>query len=597
MRFALKSCGGMFSFCLSLSLSIAPAAKAAEKLNLRVGPFEKSVTISEIEKFAIEGELSPRLQPLRVVLKPKLQQILSQSVSVDPKVASKFLDDLLDTEEGKKLIAQINTALPKTSKEELKTTLITAAQKNKDINAIAFLKAYPDEKITINLASAASLALKLNAYNLQSKVISPVLEKDLKLQISDYRVPNFDPTAKGKHKVRKHKIILRDKIRKRRIPVDIYHSHNSSGPLIVMSHGYAADRRFLRYLAIHLASYGLTVISLEHPGSNLKFLKKRSLTSQSNDLFSPSEFIDRPKDISFVLDRLEKIQRELFYWEGKFNVEQVVVIGHSFGGYTALALAGAELKPKALRQFCQQLSPLGRSPADWLQCAAAKLPYNEINLRDRRVVKIIAFNPVVDRLFGDSLRKINIPILVLASSNDGIAPIVKHQLRPFKQFRGEKYLIAAVGATHMSVTDLKPSKSSVGKNTLVKETIGSEAKPVRKLAKAVSLAFIYQQTSKAAHYQPFLTAAYVQSLSSSNISLRLTTQLPITMNAWIGLLHFGDRQINRQKSQSQKSPLYPIKQIFNARKNLPQPKYCTGKLNIIFTDILEQDYQHTTKIT
>ena len=66
--------------------------------------------------------------------------------------------------------------------------------------------------------------------------------------------------------------MLRDRSRERSIPVDIYWSEATHGPLVVISHGFGADRRFFAYLAQHLASHGLTVVSVEHPGSNVASL-------------------------------------------------------------------------------------------------------------------------------------------------------------------------------------------------------------------------------------------------------------------------------------------------------------------------------------
>ncbi|MCY7274725.1 MAG: dienelactone hydrolase, partial [Phormidesmis sp. CAN_BIN44] len=47
-----------------------------------------------------------------------------------------------------------------------------------------------------------------------------------------------------------------------------------------------------------------------------------------------------------------------------------------------------------------------------------------------------------------------------------------------------------------------------------------------RLLQGVSLAFIEQTTSDAKTYAPFLTSAYAQSLSTSDLPLRLNDQLP-----------------------------------------------------------------------
>jgi predicted dienelactone hydrolase len=77
------------------------------------------------------------------------------------------------------------------------------------------------------------------------------------------------------------------------------------------------------------------------------------------------------------------------------------------GGYTALALAGAELNLEELRSVCKNRNPLLKSGGDWLQCAAADLPEKRVQLRDRRIAGAIALNPVI----GHCLAKLDLPKL------------------------------------------------------------------------------------------------------------------------------------------------------------------------------------------
>ncbi|NJN75256.1 MAG: hypothetical protein HC796_02105 [Synechococcaceae cyanobacterium RL_1_2] len=70
----------------------------------------------------------------------------------------------------------------------------------------------------------------------------------------------------------------------------------------------------------------------------------------------------------------------------------MVMIGHSLGGYTALALAGAELDVNQVKRFCDRSLMVNRSPADWLQCEAAKLPPKNYNFKDGRVKQLMVLN-------------------------------------------------------------------------------------------------------------------------------------------------------------------------------------------------------------
>ena len=54
----------------------------------------------------------------------------------------------------------------------------------------------------------------------------------------------------------------------------------------------------------------------------------------------PENTTNRPKDVSFVLDQLTKLNAGDTDLKGKLDLQKVGVAGHSYGGHTVLALAG-----------------------------------------------------------------------------------------------------------------------------------------------------------------------------------------------------------------------------------------------------------------
>ena len=97
---------------------------------------------------------------------------------------------------------------------------------------------------------------------------------------------------------------------------------------------------------------------------------------------------------------------------------------------------------------------------------------------------------------------------------------------------GSKYLLTAIGGTHLSIGD--PGNLGITSNqSSVKERRGEETKPLRQLVQGVSLAFIEQLTPYAKTYQPFLTPAYAQSFSKSELPLRLNTELPASITSLV----------------------------------------------------------------
>lgn len=532
---SLRRVSLLSSVAIALSGGVLSPVLASERLTLRLGPLEQSISVSDLETFAKTGEIASGLKAYTPLLTPSVQQMLSKRLQLDPNLADKFVDDLLRSPDGQQIVKNIGMAIPNSTPEQLRAALGLAVRQANGLSAISFLRAYPSENVTVDVTSALSLALQFNVSYWQSQALGPLLERELTASDKSWKA-NFDPSAPGSSEVRQETITLQDQQRNRTIPVDIYWSAIASGPLVVISHGFGADRTDLAYLARHLASHGFTVAALEHPGSDNAWVASITMASKISDLISASEFIDRPKDISFLLDELAKLNEQPGYMHGLLNTQQVTVIGHSLGGYTALAVAGAQINLTELRQFCKDRNPLSKAGADWLQCGAADLPGTTWQLQDRRVAQAIAFNPVVGRLFGKTgLSKVMTPTLILTSTDDALAPSVSHQLRPFTQLAGSKYLLTAIGATHLSVTDPKNLNPAIAQSTLVKERTGKDAEPLRRLVQGVTLAFIKQLTPDAKTYEQFLTPAYAQSISTSSMPLRLNTELPPSITAWLNI--------------------------------------------------------------
>lgn len=94
------------------------------------------------------------------------------------------------------------------------------------------------------------------------------------------------------------------------------------GPrLVVFSHGSGSTPNALRGLAQHLAATGHRCMLLEHAGNH------RGDNALANTL---QILEDRPRHVRAAIDRAA----------AEHAVENVAVVGHSLGGYTALAVAG-----------------------------------------------------------------------------------------------------------------------------------------------------------------------------------------------------------------------------------------------------------------
>ena len=530
--FGLK--GILCGVILAIGWSMAAPGQAAEQVTVRMGPLQQSVAIADLEFFAKTGNVPSSLSFYAPLLTPDVRQALGSRLQLDPNVGNKLVEDLLYSSAGERFLNTLQVAMPDTDAAELKYALSQAAVRSGGMSVLGILRSFPSRVVTIDAPSTIALASQMNLPAWQSQTLNSVLERELTVNAKPAELP-FDPTQPGPYWVWKQTMTLRDYDRDRTIPVDLYWSRHTQGPLVVISHGFGADRRFLSYLAHHLASYGLTVVAVEHPASNVAWLTSSGLDSPRRSSILPaSEFIDRPKDVSFVLDRLSRLNRFSELLHDKFNTNQVTMIGHSLGGYTALALAGAPLSLKSLRQFCNDPNPVALSPADVLQCSAADLPDHTANLRDPRIVQAVILNPIIGRLFDEaSLAKVTIPTLMLAGTDDSITPAVSQQFLPFTKLKTKKYLLTAIGGTHLSVGDPTNLNRSLTQSVFVRERPDSETEPLRVLLRGVSLAFIEQVTPQAATYAPFLTSTYAQSFSTPELKLRLNSDLPPNFSNWL----------------------------------------------------------------
>ncbi|NJL45796.1 MAG: hypothetical protein HC922_08890 [Leptolyngbyaceae cyanobacterium SM2_3_12] len=86
--------------------------------------------------------------------------------------------------------------------------------------------------------------------------------------------------------------------------VDVYLPQEVSGPVpvVIVSHGFGAVKEDFIFLNEHLASHGYAVLAPDHVGSDLAY-REGYLEGRLNTLLSPIEFINRPREISFLIDK------------------------------------------------------------------------------------------------------------------------------------------------------------------------------------------------------------------------------------------------------------------------------------------------------
>jgi predicted dienelactone hydrolase len=535
MRFASV---GLSVGLVGISALFCQSVRAAERLTLRFGLFEQTVSVGDVESYARTGQVPDSMGVYRPFLNDGVRRSLNAKLDIDPKLGSKVVEDLMRSPTGKQVLATLLPAVPGLSAETLQAGLTIAAKQFNGLDAVRVLRAIPQDTITVDVTEAIGIASKINFNYLKTQAMGAVLRRGLTVENATFK-SDFDAADRGVLSVNRETQVMVDADRKRQLPVDIYSPDLRmvnmvavDRPLIVITPGYEANKNFLAYLGEHLASHGFTVVAIEHPSVAIKG------QIQLDALIPAEEVLNRPKDISFVLDSLAQQvkQRGNQPDQVPFNTQQVMVIGHSLGGYSALALAGAELRLDELRRFCDKSNVLDRVPADWLQCSAAKLKESTLSLRDRRVKQVMALNPAIGNIFGKAgLAKVETPTLVFSSSEDVLTPALGQQLQPFLQLPMPKYLMTAIGGTHLSVSDPSSFNKTLAQSTLVKEKRGEEMAPLRQALKGVTLAYAAQMTVDGKRFLPFLTPGYVQGRSTAAVGLRLNQNLPGSVTKFLEL--------------------------------------------------------------
>jgi predicted dienelactone hydrolase len=178
-------------------------------------------------------------------------------------------------------------------------------------------------------------------------------------------------------------------------------------PLLVFSHGTTVFADVAHPLMEHMASHGFVAIAPNHTGDTALNLGEPRQTEM---------FFMRPQDISATLDWAYDL-------EGSNPLSDqltsdVVMTGHSFGGFTGFAVAGAAYSEETIAQ-CTIPEPSGL-------CSNMTDEYRALfdgGFKDPRIDLLIPMAPGnADILGPEGVSQIDIPVLHLSASGDQRTP-------------------------------------------------------------------------------------------------------------------------------------------------------------------------------
>lgn len=534
---------GLGSLISCLGLSCLPfvgvPTQAAEQIYVSYSLLERSIPVSELETYAKTGQFTGQLRSFSRYLNKEQQEQFRSSlqapVPLDPVTVSQFLY----TPIGEQLLQRIGEVVrikggpANASFYAIRAALIGAAGDPSGFTALSVLQNFPAQGVQINLSQALSILSQVQTLVQQTETTVTAIQNQSQPAESP-TLPNVRSLIlQGPVSWQRTTLELQDQTARRvdltgsarTFPVDVYiPAGNTPRPVVVISHGLNSDRSSLDYLAQHLASHGYVVAVPEHTGSNTQQLLNL-VQGQAQDITKPAEFVARPLDIQFLLDELGRLAQANPQLQGRINLNQVGVVGQSFGGYTALALAGAPINFPRLQAECGVKLRNSFNLSQFLQCQALQLSRQDYQLADPRVKAVVLINPISSTIFGpESLAQVKVPVLMFAGSADTIAPALPEQFQPFTWLSSpQKYLAVIDGGTHFSAISEPPSSNGVLPS--LPGLVGPSPGLARSYVEAVSLAFLQTYIANQSEYQAFLTPGYAAALSQSPLPFSLTNKI------------------------------------------------------------------------
>jgi predicted dienelactone hydrolase len=155
-------------------------------------------------------------------------------------------------------------------------------------------------------------------------------------------------------------------------------------PVCVISHGGGGSPLLYRTIATHLARHGYIVLAPEYPGDN------RHDRSLANTDIAATR---RPGQTSRAIDAVLANPR----FRDVADANRIVMVGHSMGGFTALAMASAQA-------YSRDAQPLATMPDTRLRAVVLLAPAMEWFLAPR------------------ALARVALPLFVLMAEHDTVTP-------------------------------------------------------------------------------------------------------------------------------------------------------------------------------
>ncbi|MEM9573596.1 MAG: hypothetical protein AAF870_00025 [Pseudomonadota bacterium] len=175
-------------------------------------------------------------------------------------------------------------------------------------------------------------------------------------------------------------------------------------PVVLLSHGWGGNYARMAWLSAGLVSRGAIVVSVNHPNS----------TTNDLDFNSAYYHWTRAKDMSAALDYI--LQDPIF--APLVELSEIYATGFSYGGWTALSLAGVKGSRDGFIDYCEAAGTgsqfCAELTAEGIDIAAIDQDEYEASYRDPRIKGVAAIDPGLTWGLGpEDVQDVTIPLLLV----------------------------------------------------------------------------------------------------------------------------------------------------------------------------------------
>lgn len=174
-------------------------------------------------------------------------------------------------------------------------------------------------------------------------------------------------------------------------------------PVLVHSHGHQGFAGNSHRLMCHFASHGWLAVAPEHVGNTI---------GDTPDVRPLALYYERPLDVKVALDLVADLP-DGDPLKGAADLSRVAMSGHSFGTYTAWAVAGATFDTAAIQAECDA--------GDVADCTAERLAVFETDLSEPRAQVVVPMAGGQNAFFGAAgYDAAKVPVLLMSGSLDPV---------------------------------------------------------------------------------------------------------------------------------------------------------------------------------